>query len=485
MEINLELTESINRLTKEFGEPVFYDTKNRLIGVNQIFMANFFKFIHDPVFETTENKFYIYGEDGLWKQKSDNYIIYELGKMIFEHRVAFCEPDLQCKAPAKILKEIFTMLTACAAKRNFFSAPVDRVVHCGNGVLVYDHAVSNWVLKSFSPDFRSRNSSNIHYNSTAGCPQFIEKLILSAMTEEDADLLQLYVGQCLIGRNSSQTFLLLTGTPGGGKSTLCNLIEALIGRHNCTELRLEHMGSRFELQRLVGKTLLTAKDVKSDFLNSAGAYKLKSLVGNDTMTIESKNRNDSADINGIFNAIITCNNNLRVAFDGDEDAWRRRILWIKYNNPPPKEKIVDFDKKLLTEEGSGILNWALEGANKLMKLNGKIPIGQEQKARIDDLLLESNSINVFVDECVKPTPTSTVTCSDLLVAFTKYCKNRQWENLPERVFQKNLPDIMLHKYNAVKRTDIKNKHNKYNRGYAGFALITQEEDCGNPPRMSA
>jgi phage/plasmid-associated DNA primase len=292
------------------------------------------------------------------------------------------------------------------------------------------------------------------------------------MTNEDAELLQLYVGQCLIGRNLSQNFLLLTGTPGGGKSTLCNAVEALIGRHNCTELRLEHMGLRFELQRLVGKTLLTAKDVKSNFLNSAGAYKLKSLVGNDTMTIESKNRNDSADINGIFNAIITCNNNLRVAFDGDEDAWRRRILWIKYNNPPPKEKIVDFDKKLLNEEGSGILNWAIEGANKLMKLNGKIPIGKEQKARIDDLLLESNAINVFVDDCVKPMPASTVTCSDLLVEFTKYCKFRQWENLPERVFQRNLPDIMLHKFNAVKRTDIKNKHNKYNRGYAGFKLIT-------------
>jgi phage/plasmid-associated DNA primase len=76
----------------------------------------------------------------------------------------------------------------------------------------------------------------------------------------------------------------MTGTPGGGKSTVVNIIEGIVSLFNVTELRLEHMGSRFELQRLIGKTLLTAKDVRSNFLNIPGASKLKALVGNDLLT---------------------------------------------------------------------------------------------------------------------------------------------------------------------------------------------------------
>ena len=75
------------------------------------------------------------------------------------------------------------------------------------------------------------------------------------------------MGQCLLGDNPSQRFLLITGTAGGGKSTLVNVIEQLVTRQNCTELRLEHMHGRFENSRLVGKTLLTGKDVKAGFLS--------------------------------------------------------------------------------------------------------------------------------------------------------------------------------------------------------------------------
>ena len=80
-----------------------------------------------------------------------------------------------------------------------------------------------------------------------------------AVTEDDISYLQRYIGQCLLGENFSQTFMLLTGTDGSGKSTLVNIVEKIIKRANCTELRLEHMNSRFETQRLLGKTLLTAK----------------------------------------------------------------------------------------------------------------------------------------------------------------------------------------------------------------------------------
>ena len=122
------------------------------------------------------------------------------------------------------------------------------------------------------------------------------------------------------------------------------------------------MAERFETNRLIGKTLLTAKDVKSNFLMSRGAYVLKALVGGDTKTAEAKGRNETFDVEGNFNAIITANSTLTVNIDADNKAWDRRMRWIEYNCEPVKEKIPNFAQVLLEEEGSGILNWALEGA---------------------------------------------------------------------------------------------------------------------------
>ena len=124
---------------------------------------------------------------------------------------------------------------------------------------------------------------------------FLEKLLAPCKPDE-IECLQYYLGQCLLGVNLSQTFLMLTGTSGAGKSTLVNVIEGLINRVNCTELRLEQMADRFELYRLRDMTLVTAKDVKSNFLMSRGAHVLKALVGGDTKTAEAKGMNETFDI---------------------------------------------------------------------------------------------------------------------------------------------------------------------------------------------
>ena len=97
------------------------------------------------------------------------------------------------------------------------------------------------------------------------------------------------------------------------------------------------MAERFETNRLRGKTLLTAKDVKSNFLMSRGAYVLKALVGGDTKTAEAKGKNETFDVEGNFNAIITSNSTLTVNIDADNKAWERRMLWIEYTCKPVKK----------------------------------------------------------------------------------------------------------------------------------------------------
>jgi P4 family phage/plasmid primase-like protien len=435
-----------------------------------MFFAEFFYCEHSPVYEISEQKYYLYNEkNGLWEPVEKERIISLLWKLFHRYCNAYYEEDAKAKCNTKLMRDIMILVNDLAGHNGFFTNSKDITIHCKNGVLTYNKDRTDWKLQDFFPFFRSRNRSELEYDSSAKCPQFLEKLICPAMSKDDIEIFQMYLGQCLIGNNQSQTFMMMTGTAGAGKTTAVNIVEGIVGRFNCTELRLEHMGSRFELQRAVGKTLLTAKDVKSDFLNTSGACKLKAIVGNDTLTSEAKGINESADIQGHFSVIITANNNLRVKLDGDREAWRRRMLWIKYENQPPKEVIVDFDKVLLKEEGSGILNWALEGATKLLLNGGKIPRSKAQLQRVNNLLQESDSINTFVRECVVSAPDDSVTSTELLKAFTSYCRSRLWQLLPTRAIQRALPDAMLHIHDAVKRTDIlRNGHTQ--RGYKGFMI---------------
>jgi putative DNA primase/helicase len=71
-------------------------------------------------------------------------------------------------------------------------------------------------LLPFSPSLISRNRSPINYKTGADCPLFKDKL-LSHLPADDQLLLQKYSGQCLLGRNLSQRFVILNGVGGASK----------------------------------------------------------------------------------------------------------------------------------------------------------------------------------------------------------------------------------------------------------------------------
>ena len=143
------------------------------------------------------------------------------------------------------------------------------------------------------------------------------------MDPADADLLLRYAANVLMGGNPSQQILLLIGEGGTSKSTVCELIELVVGRRNVAELRTEHLDNRFEIGRYLGKTLLSGKDVKGNFLQQEGASRIKALTGHDMLTGEIKLEMGTPEINGNFAVIITCNERLTVKLEGETDlsAW--------------------------------------------------------------------------------------------------------------------------------------------------------------------
>ena len=464
-------SQEMAELIEEYGDPIILNDIGQVTGVNQQCFAALFEKIYNPIFETTEDCFYLYNPStGLWINTSKEVLMNKLSLLMKDYANYIEARGIVNHRKVPILSNILTLLRGLCARTDAFARKGEPFIHCANGIVVFVHQDKGLLkpeLRPFAPEYMSRNRTEYNFNPDAKNNEFMEKLLKPAVSEDDISHLQRYIGQCLLGENYSQTFMLLTGTGGGGKSTLVNIVEKLIKRTNCTELRLEHMNSRFETQRLLGKTLLTAKDVPPHFLNTSGAHKLKALTGKDTVTVEHKGSNDAADVCCSFNAIITANTTLQISIRGDAEAWRRRIIWVTYQNAPPKKKISNFDDHLLEHEGDGILRWAIEGAQLLLEADKQLIKSEQQKSKIEKLLNESDSLGNFVDNAVVADSNETITTAELIEAYKRFCESKNWTPVSRCFAERMLPELMFMRFGVSKRTDVM-RYGKNNRGYYGF-----------------
>ena len=353
-----------------------------------------------------------------------------------------------------------------------------RIVHLSNCVLVFNEDGS-FENKPFSPSFRSRNRSPIAYDPNAECPQFKTK-ILGHIEEDDRDLLQQYGGQCLLGRNHTQRILILDGIGSASKSTFVLLTRGVIGAANTYELRTKHLAERFEIGRMIGKTMLLGADVKANFLSEEGAYRLKALVGGDTLEAEPKTSNKRFSISGIFNVMLTCNSRLRVHLEGDESAWRRRLAIVRCEQPFNLPKIPDIDQISLRREGSGILNWFLEGTQKLLRSiqqTGDIALSTRQLERVHALLSESDSLRIYLRENLVRGQSGNLTVAEILERYTLYCISAEWSPVPVTIAQRQLDDLMLELFGTAKANNIERE----GKAQRGFRYVRWRRDDESDP----
>jgi putative DNA primase/helicase len=377
-----------------------------------------------------------------------------------------------------LLRNLTEQLKGAALKEDVFAKP-NRVLHAANGMV--DLAERPAAFRAFAKEFYSRNQSPIVFQPGAECPRFLRELLASALPEDDVDLLQRWCGLALVGRNLSQVMLILSGTAGGGKGTIVNVINGVIGEANVHQLRTEHLDSRFETSFYHDKTLLYGADVEPNFLNTASSHFLKSLTGHDLLTTEVKRSSVAMRLRGDFNIILTCNSRLMVKLQGDSEAWARRLLLIEFSQPPTSKRIVNFDRILLRDEGPGILNWMLEGAQRcLTALDAAegFAVSDRQRQRVADLLNESDAARTFIATGVQRSPFThdVITSEELYRGYLSFCDERGWTPLSQRAFEMKAKDLMVQLQRAIPIADFKRPGNdRRHRAFTCVSLKTASE----------
>ena len=329
--------------------------------LNEQFWAGLHFAEHIELYEPDEKCFYRYDhKSGLYEPISVDIIKKEISDRILAASRQDNQPSLEKKREDTTLNSIIGQLKGIAERRGCFIKKEKTFVHLANGVLILSEN-GGFVKKNFSPDFYSRNQSPIVYDPNARCDRFLKELLLPAVSTDDALLIQKYMGQCLLGDNLIQRFLILDGLAGRGKTQLALVIQNLIGLINVIQLRTNLLNERFELYRFRKKSLLIGVDVPGTFLSEKSAQVIKGLVGGDMFSPERKGSPEDFQIKGNYCVVITSNSRLHIKLEGDHSAWERRLSIVRYEAPPPLKKIPDFADLLIKEEGSGILNFALEG----------------------------------------------------------------------------------------------------------------------------
>jgi phage/plasmid-associated DNA primase len=423
------------------------------------------------LYEPDEKTFYEYHADsGLYEVESVDAIRTKIASRLLEASRQSNVFELQKKRSANTLNNVISHLRGTVERRRAF---MDRrgVIHVANGVIVFEGDDAD--LRPFSPEFLSRNQSPIAFDENAKCERFLNELVLPAVDSEDVDLLQKILGMALLGYNPAQRLLILDGESGRGKTQFANVMQGLVGRANVTQLRTKHLTERFEIYRYLKKTLLVGVDVDADFLTTKGAAVLKGLVGGDWFDAEQKGGTGCFPVQGVFNVIITANGRLRIRLQGDVGAWIRRVLIVRFEAPPPAKQIPDFGAYLVRTEGSGILNWALLGAQRLLREipdeGGDFVLTKRQRGLVESLMAESDSLRHFLKARVVADSWGDVTINELVEAHAAYCAEQNWRFVPIIEIQNKLESLMLELFEVAKRNDIK-RHEKAQRGFSGVRL---------------
>ncbi|MBB5030517.1 DUF5906 domain-containing protein [Prosthecobacter vanneervenii] len=467
---NDKMTDTHKTLAERYGDPFITKREGEVVDWDTHYWAARYALENLVMYIPVESQFYQYIDtDGTWCAMRHEDLLDDIARYLLKLSKMAKEPILMKKRGPGKLGEMIKCLKKMAKRFEAFPEQKQGVLHLADCML---HIDGSGVQKHlFSYTYFSRQKSTFSYDSTATCSRFLNELVLAAMDQQDAEMLQHFCGQFLLGRNLFQVFLVLSGAARSGKGTIVRIIQEIVGCSKIKELRTQHLAGRFELDDLSKATLLLGSDVSEDFLSNQGAAVIKKITGGDTVASEKKG-GDKGYQKADHNVLIATNSKLLVKLQGDVSAWKRRMHIIEFARAHSGPPIVNFDKILIAEEASGILNWFITGAQKILALcqeGSDFPATTEQRARVEALLHASESIDYFVEKGLGLREDHDVTSDELFEGYELFCTNRGWKSESKGRFLRDLPLKIKRHYNLVRSHDIK-RDGKPLRGYRRLAL---------------
>ena len=237
---------------------------------------------------------------------------------------------------------------------------------------------------------------------------------------EAIQLVQEWFGYVVSGRTDLQKALYIQGSSRSGKSTLEQVLEGLIGAENVLGgLSADNLTERFGLSGAIGKALLVFPDIHFGRNARAASETLKKLVGGDAITIDRKGIQHWT---GRLPGRVMFMSNHAANFPDASGAAQKRLMFLEMNQrfegAAQNSRLVEQ----LREELPGILNWSLDGLERLSERGHFLQPESAQDA-VSTAAANASPLEEFTDECCVVDADERVGCDDLYRAWKSWCQD--------------------------------------------------------------
>ena len=357
--------------------------------------------------------------------------------------------------------------------------PAIEFLPCANGLL---HLPTRGLTPA-TPAFFGLNAVDYPYDAAAPKPEAWLKFLgtISKDDQQSIDTLQELFGLLLTADTTQQKIFLLVGPPRSGKGTIARILTAMLGQCNVAGPTLSSLTQNFGLQPLIGKPLAIVSDARiggrADV--SIVVERLLAISGEDAITVDRRNR--EAWTGRLPTRFLMLTNELPRLGDASGALASRFVLLLLTRSFFGKEDTALVSK--LLAELPGILNWAIDGRDRLVRRGHFVQPDSASQAA-EELADLGSPVRAFVrDSCVVG-PEYSMLIDALYAAWTAWCR-RQHRDHPGAVqtFGRDLRAVVP----GLKVRQPRDGDGERERCYQGIGLDLSkaQPDSANPARLTA
>lgn len=196
----------------------------------------------------------------------------------------------------------------------------------------------------------------------ADCPtwlRFLEETFCG--NAEVIRFVQQFAGYALTGDTTEQRFIFGEGKGGNGKGVLVTTLLGILADYGGTVAMETLTASKHdrhptEIARLKGLRLVVASETEAG--REWAEARIKLLTGGDKLTARFM-RQDDFEFTPNFKLLVMGNN--RPSLRNVDEAMRRRLIVVQFNNDVPREKRDPELPEKLKAEWPSILRWMIDG----------------------------------------------------------------------------------------------------------------------------
>lgn len=238
--------------------------------------------------------------------------------------------------------------------------------------------------------------------------------------DDQIRLLRQWFGYQCVPDTSYEKLMLFTGRPRSGKSTVLEVMSAMLGEDQCISTDFQSLASQFGRYPLVGKLSATLGDAKTPRATEADAAleTILRIVGCDPVFINPKYQDG---FNTYLTSRFTIAMNDLPAFTDHARALAARMNVLLFPNSWVGREDFSLKGRLKKEAAQGkLINFALEGLKDLREC-GSFIIPETSKEVLEQMTEITSPVQSFVNECCFINHDTSILSSMVYEAWQKWC----------------------------------------------------------------